>query len=47
LELAVLCLTIQSRSFPEDLEVNKDILADIPAEIVILVIRYQHVLCAE
>jgi len=36
--VAVLCLTIQSHSFPEELEVNNDI----PAEIVSLVI-----LCAE
>jgi len=45
--VAVVCLTIQPHSFPEELEVNNDILTDIPAEIVILVIRYKHVLCAE
>jgi len=45
--VAVVCLKIQSHSFPKELEVNNDILTDIPAEMVILVIRYKHVLCAE
>jgi hypothetical protein len=45
--VAVVCLTIQSHSFCGELEVNNDILTDIPAEIVILVMRYKHVLCAE
>jgi hypothetical protein len=45
--VTVVCLTIQSHSFCGELEVNNDILTDIPAEIVILVIGYKHVLCAE
>ena len=45
--VAVVCLTIQHHIFRGELEVNKEILTDIPAEIVILVIRYKHVLCAE
>jgi len=45
--VAVVCLTIQSHNFRGELEFNNVILTDIPAEIVILVVRYQHVLCAE
>jgi len=45
--VAVVCLTRQSHSFCGELEVNNDIFTDIPAEIVILVIGYKHVLCAE
>jgi hypothetical protein len=45
--VAVMCLTIQFHNFCGELEVNNDMLADIPVEIVILVIRYKQVLCAE
>jgi hypothetical protein len=39
---AVVCLTIQFHDFSGELEWNNDVLTDIPAEIVILVIRHEH-----